>query len=293
MSNKLSIDLIINKIIIFYDYTVKDFEKYVGKLSPAGKYQIFLLNASIVIQRLKVARIFQSGNLDTDLLMEKVLIAANSKFDSLKKEHDITYNTYEHKSFIIAEEINKQNRKIFKKSRKEIFEDSVILMSVFNLEIDNRMRFIETYLNIIAYPFFSATVSQSEQAREKRTFVDLINNHSSIALENFDNVMINLINHISNKLNEDSYFMSSVSKTANKNCYIATLVYQDIDHPNVEFLRNYRDEKLLKTDLGIFFIKKYYKYSPKIVEFLKPYPTLNKKIKSTLNMIILILKKTK
>jgi hypothetical protein len=49
-------------------------------------------------------------------------------------------------------------------------------------------------------------------------------------------------------------------------CYIATMVYEDYDHPKVKTLRNFRDYYLRKFKIGVYFINTYYNYSPKIVK---------------------------
>ena len=51
-------------------------------------------------------------------------------------------------------------------------------------------------------------------------------------------------------------------------CYIATFVYGSYDNPEVWVLRQYRDEVLLQTWLGRFFVKVYYAISPSMVRIL-------------------------
>lgn len=69
-------------------------------------------------------------------------------------------------------------------------------------------------------------------------------------------------------------------------CYIATLAYGDINHPKVELFRNFRDKYLINFFLGRLFIKKYYKYSPNLVVFLKPYKSVNKFIRFGLDLLL-------
>ena len=64
-------------------------------------------------------------------------------------------------------------------------------------------------------------------------------------------------------------------------CYIATCVYGSYDCPEVWTLRRFRDEKLLPTVPGRWFVKCYYKLSPKLVArygrkawFVKPWRRL-------------------
>jgi hypothetical protein len=72
-------------------------------------------------------------------------------------------------------------------------------------------------------------------------------------------------------------------------CYIATMAYEDINHPKVQLFRDFRDDYLIKYYLGKLFINKYYQYSPRIVEVLKPCKTLNKFIRYGLDLLIKIL----
>lgn len=70
------------------------------------------------------------------------------------------------------------------------------------------------------------------------------------------------------------------------NCYIATLVYEDINHPKVSLLRKYRDDVLSLTLFGRNFIKIYYLIAPKLIPILRPFPAVQKKIKYLLDLII-------
>ena len=49
-------------------------------------------------------------------------------------------------------------------------------------------------------------------------------------------------------------------------CYIATAVYGSYDCPEVWTLRRFRDDALLRTNLGRLFVKTYYAVSPTIVK---------------------------
>lgn len=76
------------------------------------------------------------------------------------------------------------------------------------------------------------------------------------------------------------------SPTANKNCYIATLAYGDVNHPKVEMFRNYRDNHLRNTLVGVVFIKIYYLISPHIVKALKPFVFINFLNRKLLDLIL-------
>ncbi len=74
-------------------------------------------------------------------------------------------------------------------------------------------------------------------------------------------------------------------------CYIATMAYGDYDHPQVVVLRQFRDEILSKFKLGLWVIKTYYQYSPKLVEILKNKRLTNTCIRFILNQIIKMIKR--
>jgi|SaaInlStandDraft_1057018.scaffolds.fasta_scaffold55926_1 hypothetical protein len=73
-------------------------------------------------------------------------------------------------------------------------------------------------------------------------------------------------------------------------CYIATMVYDDYNHPQVIKLRRFRDDVLLKTLIGVLFVKLYYKYSPSFVKRIKGYHSINIVFKKILDAIIYFIK---
>jgi hypothetical protein len=76
-------------------------------------------------------------------------------------------------------------------------------------------------------------------------------------------------------------------------CYIATMVYGGDDHPQVMFLRNYRDNTLLKSVFGRLFVKFYYLIAPSLVSLLKKQRKINYLIKIILEKLIEKLKRSK
>jgi len=71
-----------------------------------------------------------------------------------------------------------------------------------------------------------------------------------------------------------------------KGCYIATMAYGSYEHPQVILLRGFRDNTLSKSKFGLWIIKIYYRYSPKVVERLKDKKLINSLIKKTLDILI-------
>lgn len=72
-------------------------------------------------------------------------------------------------------------------------------------------------------------------------------------------------------------------------CYIATMVYEDYNHPKVLELRSFRDNFLNKNYVGRNFIKLYYLYSPKVVKRLENKKNVTKIIKKILDKFIYLI----
>lgn len=73
---------------------------------------------------------------------------------------------------------------------------------------------------------------------------------------------------------------------AKSGCYIATCVYGSYECPQVQILRKYRDEKLLKTTTGKVFVKTYYAASPTLVKMFGRYGWFKKPWKIVLDMAV-------
>ena len=69
---------------------------------------------------------------------------------------------------------------------------------------------------------------------------------------------------------------ASYSSQSSSDCFIATAVYGDPLHPDVEFLRYFRDENLLRSRLGRAFVELYYRYAPSFASKLSPHPKVCK-----------------
>lgn len=77
-------------------------------------------------------------------------------------------------------------------------------------------------------------------------------------------------------------------KAASENkggCFIATTVFYE-SAPEVEFLRKFRDQTLMKTRWGQQFISVYYRYSPAIAQFISKSETLKSFSRSLLRFLI-------
>lgn len=73
-------------------------------------------------------------------------------------------------------------------------------------------------------------------------------------------------------------------------CYIATMAYGNYNHPQVVVLRHFRDLFLAQNSWGRWFIKSYYRHSPRLVERLRSHDLANKFIRKVLDGFILFIK---
>ncbi|KAB7730232.1 hypothetical protein F5984_13750 [Rudanella paleaurantiibacter] len=65
---------------------------------------------------------------------------------------------------------------------------------------------------------------------------------------------------------------SPKQKSSKSGCYIATFAYGDVNAIEVNKFREFRDTKLLRTDLGSLFVNFYYKFSPLFVKVISKIP---------------------
>ena len=103
------------------------------------------------------------------------------------------------------------------------------------------------------------------------------------------NEAVSYINRYSTILQQNK---KAVIENNSKNCYIATLAYQNIDHPQVQYLREFRDGKLNDIYLGRAFVKFYYKFSPRLVILLGNKTFTNYFLRMVIDLLIKILKMT-
>ncbi|MDR2467033.1 MAG: hypothetical protein LBD35_06530 [Prevotellaceae bacterium] len=75
-----------------------------------------------------------------------------------------------------------------------------------------------------------------------------------------------------------------------KFCYIATMAYGSYEHPQVVILRQFRDQTLERYACGRWFIRQYYRWSPKLVEKMKNHHLANRIIRNILNQFIKLIK---
>jgi len=74
-------------------------------------------------------------------------------------------------------------------------------------------------------------------------------------------------------------------------CFVATASYMDPAHPDVVFLRSFRDNFLVNYEIGIKFIRLYWTYGPTLATYVSKREFVRRISKSTLQVLVFILRK--
>ena len=83
---------------------------------------------------------------------------------------------------------------------------------------------------------------------------------------------------------------TSISSSDGGSCYIATLVFNSYDSPQVVVLRKFRDNILLRSKFGEKFVAYYYSVGPAIIAYLKDKKIINNIIRFNLGLLVFTLK---
>ena len=74
-------------------------------------------------------------------------------------------------------------------------------------------------------------------------------------------------------------------------CFVATATYGDADHPNVRFLRAWRDGYLAHRPAGRAFIDWYWRTGPKLAVWVTRYPVLKRCSHAGLNLLVALIRR--
>jgi hypothetical protein len=318
MKNSLLENKIASKIAKLSQHSVDFIEQRFIELTPAGKYQTSLLTAGIVFQILSRGNIFKKdkgANIGSILnLLEDHHILL---FEKYKNEY--INSNYKLKKFNneFIDDLLKNGNNILRLVNTEQIRNSITIgidqifgeLMEFSKGMQNYKKGISKavspqllFINTFICPFYLLAVSNDNRRETDRKINLEFLKIRTLSITDSTEFIIELTEHLISIINKDEAFLSSlkdaeksvsnINNDQQKNCYIATLAYQNIDHPKVEYLRIYRDARLSKSYIGRKFIKLYYKYSPSIVKWLNPYRIINRVIRKLLDSMIFILKKT-
>jgi hypothetical protein len=65
-------------------------------------------------------------------------------------------------------------------------------------------------------------------------------------------------------------------------CFIATASYGTATHPRIDVLRDFRDTRLKNSRAGRWFIRNYYRYSPRLARFIARHEYLRAGVRNLL-----------
>jgi len=83
-----------------------------------------------------------------------------------------------------------------------------------------------------------------------------------------------------------------ITSKSGATCFVATATYGDVDHPNVRFLRAWRDGYLAHTEGGRRFIDWYWRNGPKLAVWVTRYPVLKRCSRGGLNLLVALIRRT-
>lgn len=76
-----------------------------------------------------------------------------------------------------------------------------------------------------------------------------------------------------------------------KGCFVATAAFENDQAPEVLLLRRFRDQYLIRTKFGNYFVEKYYNFSPPVARWMQNNPKSKKPVRTMLRVITFCLEK--
>lgn len=83
-----------------------------------------------------------------------------------------------------------------------------------------------------------------------------------------------------------------IESTSGAKCFVATVAYQDENHPDVIFLRKFRDSKLSQSKQGRSFIDWYWRSGPKLAALVEKTPFAKLLARFSIGIIVKVIKLT-
>ncbi len=153
-------------------------------------------------------------------------------------------------------------------------ENPINLIQTF-MDCENNKNWIQPK-KYIGFPF------RFEASSIGRFITSINNNLNKFQIDSSSNLAYKLQNIL------NSFATINRQTSDGGNCYIATLVFQSYEAPQVKVLRKFRDEILLKSHYGRKFVDYYYSIGPKIISYLKNKSFINFLIRIILSIVVYI-----
>lgn len=323
------------ELLLFFNYedALVFFESNDLKLSPAGKFHLWLLSTAYYTEILYSQKIINNFY-EITILLEHFERYTNNFYFYCKKNYknelidiciskksdildNVKINEYYTKGneFFLRTDFN--FNKLLLMSYNGYIEELSKLKDYFDYTSKNLAIIAEikenekpqfTFLSLFIYPFYYAIINNDKDVL--KGILDNTFNKYEIWLkyDDFINVPYQLNHFLLDKFEEKGIgerlvvqqeihkilnTNNKIKGKSNESCYIATMAYKDINHPKVQNFRDFRDDYLAKNVLGNLFIKYYYKYSPSWVKVLEPHKTINRLIRLGLDILNYFIPKSK
>lgn len=79
------------------------------------------------------------------------------------------------------------------------------------------------------------------------------------------------------------------SRVVDGRCFVATFAFDNSEAAEVVYLREFRDDVLLRSGFGKLFVARYYKWSPLLVDFFQSVPAGRKAAKLSVLVMIKVI----
>ncbi|RTY74158.1 phospholipase D-like domain-containing protein [Flavobacterium sp. LS1R10] len=219
--------------------------------------------------------------------IEYPILEINTTNDYVRESTYIKYDRYSNTANVdlIVHRYSIANYSLIKKFKIDRTEKNENLNYFFLSDFDYKYK--DFYQNIKSFKFDISKISLSSvnTSITVKEFNELKSNYSNITTIN------TLFNQYQRERVKLQLEKEAIAKKQKEGCYIATMVYKNYEHPDVLVLRRFRDQNLQLHFLGRIFISKYYKYSPKFVMYAENKKVLHFFSKTTIFIILKILKK--
>lgn len=162
----------------------------------------------------------------------------------------------------------------FKNEIEDLGERFILAFKAINAEL-SKEELKELYYEANKLMFADGKLDENEQG-----VFTIISHHISLTEEEKSESMGRFTDELKAKTNELKAKLNQTNTPPSSNneskCYVVTASYGNETHPNVVYLRNYRDNNLSKHFLGIIFISTYEVIGPLVAKIIKNSETLKK-----------------
>lgn len=254
MSNNFE-NLIYNKIIHNSEILIDKLNSEFNHLPLLGRLTALVYSTAFTLDLIFPDKKYNNFDLNSvlDLVAETIIRSQKLIIEGVENQHaiidDVFFEEQINSSLFFFKGMN-YDKDFLLKEIEHFTNERKIVMAVFVAE-KKPIFYYNAFINIYIFPFFNCDFNK-EKMKEIRKKLDLnedfINSKNDFTII-FHQANTEMIENLSSELflntikylkdgsipNLGNKFMGDKYKDENKNCYVATLAYGDINHPRVEF----------------------------------------------------------